>query len=1505
MKLILNAVAKDKWALGTLILGVVISFALALRLDSSNHQQIERFTQHEVRELADTVLGRIRLYQYGLRAVRGLVMASGERGISREKFSDYNMTRDITQEFPDARGFGFIRKVSAEELPDFLRLAKNDGWPTFSIRQFAPHDGDLFVIQYIEPVNTNREAIGLDIASEHNRREAAEAAMESGQVRLSAPITLVQASGAPLQSFLIMLPIYQTAHLPDTLEQRREQLIGWSYAPLIMSEIAYDHRYISSGVNVVISDITDTQPAIFFKIDSDLSNPLHLQIDDETIFGRTLRFEVSVTPEYVAGLDQYSPVALALVGGGISLFIALLVGLAHVSYRGRMQLLEEQSKLASIAEASADGIIGKTLEGVVTSWNCGAERLFGYTREEAIGRSILELVVPDYLVHEEAEILASISDGEPVPYKESVRRRKDGSLVHVAVAVSPVVNAGKVVGASKAVRDISRQKSIEEEIRRLNTSLEQQVAERTADLDRLNLLFSNVLTAASEFSVIATDTDGIVTLFNRGAELMLGYQADEVVGLVSPAIFHDEQEMQARKAELEAEYGVPLRPIQVFTYCSEIGRSETREWSYIRKDGVRLPVSLVVTSMRNNQGEIIGYLGIGIDVTRQKQQQADLLSAKMQILKTSEQLLLASHVAELGIWSWDIDTDRLEWNDKMYQLYEYPVDLRQQGLTYAHWESRLNPDDRLEVATSLRQASQTGEHFQATFRLQLPTGISRYLQAVAYAERDYTGKIFRITGINRDVTSEQELESSLRFAKEQADAASAAKSMFLANMSHEIRTPMNAVLGMLQLLKQSELNTSQRDFADKAQIAAKSLLSLLNDILDYSKIDAGKLVLDVHTFSLSELINDLVVILSANLGGKNIELLFDVDTALPDRLLGDRLRLQQVLINLASNAIKFTERGQVVVSVSQYQQAADRVGLRFSVQDSGIGISTEQQQRIFEGFSQAEASTTRRYGGTGLGLAISRQLVTLMGGDLQLSSQPEQGSRFWFDLTLPSAPATQRPQTCRLPSGYRVLVVDDNQAAREIMARTLQGLGAEVIVAESGAEALRLIRQFDLTEKGIELVVLDWRMPEMNGEELAQRIKTDSTLITVPLIMMVTAFGREELVSSYRAGQALFDALLTKPVLTQQLTDEIDALLSTGKGRQEQSVIPEQSRHELQGMKLLLVEDNEFNQLVARELLGREGAEVEVVAGGLAGVERVVTGTQRYDAVLMDMQMPDIDGLEATRRIRNDSRFRDLPIIAMTANVSQADQQACRQAGMTAHLGKPLDMEQVIATLLTCTGRSATAAPSQSAVFNSTEQPTDRSHVVSRFGGNMTLYRSLLGAFEDDLSLQLGSLREAVNNQQEAEVRAILHTLRGTASTVGLAEVSSRIAAVERLARGNVEGQPFVTLADELEQLAHREQAAIKQWLAEQFPAEAPSAGPEQTTDLSSVTALIHQIRDGLEAGDLQALDLTAELCQRLAGQPYEAPLGVLRSLVESMQFEEAQHLLSSLEVTFTRTGEQ
>ncbi|KQY79399.1 response regulator [Pelomonas sp. Root1444] len=737
----------------------------------------------------------------------------------------------------------------------------------------------------------------------------------------------------------------------------------------------------------------------------------------------------------------------------------------------------------------------------------------------------------------------------------------------------------------------------------------------------------------------------------------------------------------------------------------------------------------------------------------------------------------------------------------------------------------------------------------------LPGGGELFVDGSASAIRDRRGRLVNLVQMLVDVTERHRAETELVRARVAAEAASQAKSDFLANMSHEIRTPMSGALGMLNLLLRTELSPRQHDYASKARTAAQALLAVINDVLDFSKVEAGMMVLDPHHFELSDFMRELAVILSANVGAKDIELLFRLDPRLPAALVGDTTRLRQVLLNLAGNALKFTEHGEVVLTLTLLEETAGQARIRFEVSDTGIGIAPDKLEQIFVGFSQAEQSTSRRYGGTGLGLAISRRLVALMGGELRVDSRVGEGSRFHFELTLSEAPA-ERGRTPARP-GLKVLVVDDNPMAREVLYGIAASLGWDCDLASSGEQALALVHlaaegraapnpppEGAQSSRGgpsrtYDLILMDWRMPGLDGWETSKRIR-DSHESDAPVIIMVTAHGRELLAERSEQEVQSLGGYLVKPVTASMLQDAVaEATQGEPRARAEGGV------QRLTGMRLLVVEDNGFNQQVAQELLEDEGAIVTLAGGGVEGVHLALVTEPPFDAILMDLQMPDIDGFEATQRIlkkRPGSR-----IIAMTANAMDADRQACLAAGMRDHVAKPVELEQLVACLRRHVGRAdvAPATPAATAA----PQLLDRDAALGRLGGRQALYDRLITSFARDVPAEMLALRRHLRQGSVPDAVRVLHTLRGLAGAVGADALAALAGAQEQAVRG--EGGVQAAQVDTLQRLLDDTLAAL-------VPPSAQAAAREDVDPLQA----LRRLRQLLVERNMRSV----AACEQLAG---------------------------------------
>ena len=1004
---------------------------------------------------------------------------------------------------------------------------------------------------------------------------------------------------------------------------------------------------------------------------------------------------------------------------------------------------ESEDKFRGIFDAASEGIWILDESATITLVNPRMAELLGYEPGELVGRSKW-----DFVFEEDIEHVKQLFNRRRRGHREQADfrfRKKDGTILWTILSARPILDPdGTFRGAIDLFTDITQRKRDEEQIRVLFEGLELRVAERTKALAGANdalrrgeQRFRAIFDSAFQF-VGLLSPQGIVIEVNQTALDFVGLGREDVVGLPyaeTPWWDHsDEAQAQIRRAIEAAAAG-------------EFCRFEVDHHGV---DGATTTVDFSLKPILDDEGQVALLIAEGRSITERKQAE--------ELLRLSEERFRATfEAAAIGIALVAPDGRWLQVNESLCQIVGYS----EEELLRLTFQEITHPDD---LETDLEFVRAVLHNEIRTYRMEKryfhKDGHVVWINLSVSLVRDVEGRPMHFVAQIEDITTRKAFEEELRQARDAALAATRAKSDFLANMSHEIRTPMNGVIGMAELLLDTQLNDIQRDYARTIHGSGDALLAVINDILDFSKIEAGKLTIEVSEFDLRMLMEEVADLLAPRAHQKGLEINCRVDLKVPTRVKGDPTRIRQVLTNLAGNAVKFTDRGEVILEATLMAIEEDHARLRIQVKDTGIGIARDRQDDIFESFTQVEGGSSRRYGGTGLGLTICRSLVGLMEGTMGLESGLGMGSTFWFELSVGLGDGDADEMRSDL-QGLRVLFIDDHETNRAIARETLSSWGCVADVVGSGGEALGMLFAAPEAEP-YRLVLLDHDMPGLDGEQTARAIKSSPRFSQIPLVLL-TSHGSPGKGARYEAG--LFAATLTKPARRSLLYNTLcRAACSTGPRQAVPPIKEARPADSTLKLRVLIAEDNEINRQVAVGLLSRIGCTVEAVENGREALEAL--DYDRHDIILMDVQMPEMDGLTATTAIREREKGtgKHIPIVAMTAHAMQGDREKCLESGMDDYLSKPLRPDPLLAAVrawAAINGRPKDVAvvPERRTFF--------RDALAETCGDNPKLIAEVLGLMLKGTPGRLDRLEAAIGSEDGRQVSWEAHTLKGGFLTVG------------------------------------------------------------------------------------------------------------------------------------------
>ncbi len=1015
------------------------------------------------------------------------------------------------------------------------------------------------------------------------------------------------------------------------------------------------------------------------------------------------------------------------------------------------EIKDTQTWYHGIIEAAPIGILVVDKAGIIILSNTEAEHEFGYEKGGLIGECVDNLVPPEIKGRHPAMRESFMKQGGSRQLKSGVQlsgRRKDGSEFPVEIALSMLPAIGMHDACvCVSIRDVTDRKIAEEKV--------------IASEKNLRVILDN-----SPIAVRLLDGETKQVIYtNERMTKLLGVDTEQVLGN-DPSRFYVEPDKDYYPIVAMLESGVDVidRTVQM-----------------LRPDGQQFWAMCTFSHiMFNGKPALIGWI---YDITERKQLEDRIFASERQIRYLLDSSPIAARMTNLG------SRKVVYQNQACSDMFGISVEEAVHG----------NVDDYYKFPHTVDEISAMLANGQSALNLpvDIVTKSGREISALAsYIIATYENEPCILAWFF-DVTE-------LKRAKEMAEEATQMKSDFLANMSHEIRTPMNSIIGMSYLALKTELTPKQRDFISKIESSGKHLLGIINDILDFSKIEAGKLSIEHVDFNLDEVFDNVNTQIADKAAAKGLELVFDIGQDVPKTLNGDSLRLGQILINYASNAVKFTEQGELVVGVNVVEETPKTVRLKFTVADTGIGLSEEQKSKLFQSFQQADTSTSRKYGGTGLGLAIAKQLAALMNGEVGFESELGKGSTFWFAAEFMKSKAKQK---VLIPTpdlrGLHVLVVDDNETARITMEVMLNSMTFKVKQAKTGAEAISMIQQAETAGHPYAIVFLDWRMPDLDGVATAQQIRK-LKLKKQPSLVMVTAYGREEVIN--QAREAGLEDILIKPVTASILFDTvmrvIGAKVETAAVDLEDYTDLEEKIGSISGASILLVEDNELNQEVAVGLLSEASLKVDIAENGQQALDKL--DQHGYDLVLMDIQMPVMDGYAATRKIRQQKRFEKLPILAMTANAMQQDYDACIAAGMNDHIAKPIDPRDLFGKLIkwvqpsagrenTAKSKKISTSRAKTKAFMPKIAGVDVELGLSRVLGKLPRYISMLRSYVANQESVPTQIADALDIRDYETAGRLAHTAKSVAGNIGAVELQQIAADLEKLIHDKVDDKTIRT----------------------------------------------------------------------------------------------------------------
>ena len=1439
------------------------------------------------RELGERIEATVDLGQHAVEGLAGSFQTTRDHDLA-----DFRALADRLAAFGlGIQALEWIPRVGVDDLAAVETYMRDQWGAPFHI--FERVDGkprpvaaraEYFPVAYVTPLKGNEGAVGFDLASNPARQAALRKAQVTGKPVATAGVKLVQNNTTGI---LLFAPVYAENAPTDNEAERRGNLKGFALGVVSVPDLVKVALRAGGGetLNYWLIDETERSAPVALAANN-ADKPAPIAADDASPFGARLKlsakahvrvadrdwtFMLGATDAYAARHADYSPSFLAI--GGLAL-TAFLAGFFLVLTERQRQIVDSRERDLENQKFALDqhAIVSITdTSGVILYANDRFCQASGHPRRTLIGARHSIVSSGRHPAEFYRGLWATLREGQ-VWRGVLCNRNAAGELYWLDSTLVPLKDrSGRTTQYIAICTDITARKILEHELeasRRFLQSISDSMGE----------------------GVYAIDAKGRCAFLNAEAERLIGWSFDELKGKSLQDLVH-----------FQTPDGKPIAAgdCPIMNGMRSEGVCQSDDQYFTHRSGRLFPVS-VTARRREEDGEFSGAVIVFQDITERRR-------IHDQLRQSEQRLSYALSASSTGLWDFNPVTGQSFYSDTWFTMLGYAP--RPQPHSGVLFFDLLHPDDLQPYHAALaRHIGDPSGVVEAEFRMRRADGEWAWIRSVGkIAALDEAGQPLRIIGVHIDTTAAHQIRTELANAMDAAVSANRAKSDFLATMSHEIRTPMNAIIGLSHLLARTDLSARQRDYLVKIKGASESLLGIINDILDFSKIEAGKLTLESVEFNLDEALDKVAAVVNAKIAEKGLDLIVDKPADIPVDFVGDPLRLSQVMMNLLSNAAKFTTSGSVKIKVGGRPLDADRYKLKIAVSDTGIGMSEGQLSKLFAPFAQADASTSRRFGGTGLGLAICRQILDQMGGAISVTSVEGQGTTFEFNVPLKlAAPDALAGREAAALTGRRALVIDDSRSARHILRAALGGLGLIIEEVATGLAALERLAGGE----PVDLILLDWKLPDIDGVEVLQRLRQRASAAPV---LLTTAYGRDDLQRKLAAAPLTYVDILEKPMTPKKLREGVLAAFGLQPATRETARAPRNASDVLlRDVRVLLVEDNPINQQVAVGLLEALGVETTVAGSGEEALE--ILATRQFDAILMDMQMPGKDGLETTVAIRAELGITDTPIIAMTASAMTGDRERCLESGMNDHIPKPIDPDRLALTLahwLEASGVVGAPGPNRrpGAKSSAGAKPSlvipgvDVEAALTHLAGNEELLRQLLAMFAVEHAGDGAIVAEALAAGDRRRVCTRAHTLKGVAATLGakrLADIALRFETATRpespevdLASLTADVAPLAAAIDELV-------AGIAAADPMRESADEPAAAKADAPDAGSVITAIDALSELLRVGDADAEPESERLATWLAETGACKRAAAVAASAGCYDFDGAQAALAELRAEVT-----